>query len=115
MVVVRLLTLDEAAKAVRVPRGSLETAAREHGYLIKMGRTVRINPNDIPELIKLCRNKPKDQDSTAAKTAAATTSSATPGAGKLQQAQETAERLKRPSNDTSPRKTGQAGQQHQIK
>ena len=43
----RLLTIDEAAAEVSVPPGSLRTAAREHGPLVKMGHAVRIYPGDI--------------------------------------------------------------------
>ena len=55
----RLLTIDEAAAEVSVPPGSLRTAAREHGPLVKMGHTVRIYPGDIPELIDRCRDQPR--------------------------------------------------------
>ena len=43
----RLLTIDEAAEQLGVPRGSLRAAAEEHGYLVRMGRSVRIDPNDL--------------------------------------------------------------------
>ena len=43
----RLLTLNKAADALGVPVASLRGAAERHGYLIRMGRVVRINPNDL--------------------------------------------------------------------
>ena len=101
----RLLTIEEAATTLGVPVGSLLTAARRHGFLVKMGRALRIDPNDIPELIEQCRDKPKAPGYIAEKTAAVTTSSGTPDAGRSQRAQETAEKLKRFSPDISRRKT----------
>ena len=111
----RLLTIEEAATELGVPKGSLTTAARTHGLLVKIGRAMRLDPNDIPELIKLCQDKPKEPVSTNAATAAATTSSAIPEVEKSQQALEIAEKLKRHSPGTSPRNTDQVDPLHRIK
>ena len=110
----RLLKLKEAATELGVPPGSLRTAAQRHGLLVKMGRAIRIDPNDLPELIKSCQEPPKDQDSTAVATPACT-SSATPDARSVQLAHETAERLKRLSRSTSRKGTGRPAPLHRIK
>ena len=34
----RLLSIDEAADQLGVTRGNLETAAKRHGFIVKMGR-----------------------------------------------------------------------------
>ena len=111
----RLLTIPEAAEQLGVPKGSLKTAARKYGYIVYMGRTLRIDPKKLPELIEKCRNEPREQDSTAAKTVAATTSSAIPDAGSSRRALKTAERLKRYSRDISPKETDPPGRLHRIK
>ena len=43
----RLLTLDEAAETLGVPAASLRGAAERLGFLIRMGRAIRIHPNDL--------------------------------------------------------------------
>jgi len=62
MTLVRLLTFDEAADTIGVPKGSLRTAADKHGKTIHMGRTVRLHPDDLEELINLCHVGKKGQD-----------------------------------------------------
>ena len=109
----RLLTIDEAAAEVSVPPGSLRTAAREHGPLVKMGHAVRIYPGDISELIDRCRDQPRDRDCTVAPTAECT-SSAT-GASSTALALETASRLKQRSRDTSRKRGDLPDHQHRIK
>lgn len=94
----RLLTIDEAAEQLGVPPGSLRTAAQRHGLLVKMGRAVRIDPDDLPELIDRCRDRPRDQDSTAAPIAGTTSFEMETDSCAL--ARETAERLKRRSPAT---------------
>ncbi|MDE0335627.1 MAG: helix-turn-helix domain-containing protein [Defluviicoccus sp.] len=100
----RLLTIDEAAADLGVPRASLRTAAEEHGLLVRMGRVLRIDPDDIPELLKRCREKPKDPACTANETASGT--SATMAASSSQRALATAEKLKGLSRGTSRKRTG---------
>lgn len=100
----RLWKIEEAAEELGVKPGSLKTAAREHGLLVKMGRTVRIDPEKLEELIKKCREKPKNQGSGSS---AGTTTSAT-DKSPSQRAQKTAEKLKKLSPNTSSNGTGQA-------
>lgn len=111
----RLLTLDAAANELGVPKGSLRRVAEEHGFLVRMGRAVRIDPDTLGELVKRCRDKPRDHDSIGAATVAGSGSSATPGAGSVGRAQATAERLKRLSPGTSRNGTGQSAQVHPIR
>ena len=108
-----LLTLDQAAKQLGVPRGSLRTAAETHGYLVRMGRALRIDPETLSELIKLCRDQKQVPASTNSK--AESSSSGIPAAHNNQRALETAEKLKRFSRDTSQSATGQSAQVRQNK
>ena len=110
----RLLRIEEAAAELGVPQGSLEGAAKRHGLLVKMGRAVRIDPNDLPELIKRCQDQPKDRVSTAAVTPDSG-SFVTPDVGSAQRALETAERLKERSRSTSRKRTGQPAPLRRIK
>ncbi|MBY6056348.1 hypothetical protein [Leisingera daeponensis] len=50
-----LTTFEEAAQELGVPKGSLRTAATEHGYLVRMGRAVRIDRNDFEALVEKCK------------------------------------------------------------
>ena len=109
----KLLTIDEAAQALGVPAGSLRTAARTHGFLIRMGRAIRIDPSDLQELIRSCQDSRKDPDSTATSTRSGV--SATMGGNSSQRALETAAKLKLLSRDTSPRRTDRPGQVRQNK
>ena len=101
----RLLTLDEAATELGVPKASLRAAAEHHGLLVKFGKTVRFDPATIPEIIKLCRENPKVPASTCTRSASSFTSATAHDS--LERAQETAEKLKRPSLASSPKKAGQ--------
>ena len=101
----QLLTIKEAAAELGVPKGSLKTAAKEHGFIVRMGRAQRIDRNDLAELVKTCRNTPKVPVSTADRTAS--TTSATDRTAS-QRALETAERLKRLSPGTSRNGVGRA-------
>ena len=111
----RLLVLAEAAAEVGVPKGSLRTAAEQHGYLVRIGRALRIDPETLPELIKLCREQPQEHASTA-DVIPKSTSSATQDAGSTQRARETAEKLKQLSRGTSPKETAhRAARVHPIR
>ena len=103
----RLLTLDEAAERVGVPKRGLRIEAERRGLLVKIGRAVRIDPNDLEELVKKCRVKPQEQDCTAAPTSAALepTKSATADDASTR-ALATADRLRKLSRDTSRNETG---------
>lgn len=48
----RLLTINAAADQLGVPPGSLRTAAKKHGLLVRMGRTIRVDRDDYEELIQ---------------------------------------------------------------
>ena len=109
----RLLTIDEAAAALGVPKGSLTTAAKQHGFLVKMGRALRIDPDDLQELVRQCRTTPKDHGSIAVETAERTSSATETDSS--QRALETAAKLKRLSRGTSRRETDRPGQLRRIK
>ena len=109
----RLLSIAEAAEQLGIPPGSLRTAAREHRLLVKMGRAVRIDPDDLPELIDRCRDRPRDPDSTAAPTVATTSFETEIDSCAL--AHETAEKLKRHSRATSPKRGVSPARVHRIK
>ena len=96
-----LLKLDQAAAELGVPEGSLRRAAEQHGYIVRMGRAVRIDPNDLPELVKRCQDTPKAHASSTATAArpASTLSATDPDSSR--RALEIAEKLKRHSQDTS--------------
>jgi excisionase family DNA binding protein len=98
-----LLTIEEAAQQLGVPKGSLKTAAQEHGLLIRMGKALRIDPNSLKELIVKCREKPKEPASTGGKTKGFG-SSVIQAAPTVQRALETAALLKTRSQPTSPAK-----------
>ena len=100
----RLLTLDEAATELGVPRASLRSAAERHGFLVRMGRALRIDPETVPELIEKCRSKPRVPAGTGE--ARETTTSGTKAASSSQRAQATADRLIERSRATSRKRTG---------
>lgn len=89
-----LLTLDEAARQLGVPKGSLKSAAERHGLLVRMGRAVRIDPNTIEELFEKCRENPKVPASIGERTSRSG-SFVTPDAQTYQPALATAAMLKR--------------------
>ena len=113
MPVARLLTVDEAAAELGVPSSSLRNAARHHGLLVRIGRHVRVDPDDLPELIDRCRDQPRDRDSTAAPTAGTTLSGTEIDSCAL--AHETAEKLKRHSRGTSPKRASSPARVRRIK
>lgn len=54
-----LVTIEEAAERLGgIPLRSLHRAAVTHGYLVKIGRAVRIDADQLPELIDFCRQPP---------------------------------------------------------
>lgn len=108
----RLLTLDEAATELGVKKGSLRSVAQQYGFLVKMGRCIRIDADTLGELIEKCRDSAKDPASTDAATPAFTSSGTVPGS--TQRARETAERLKRLSPGTSRKGAARPGQLHRI-
>ena len=88
-----------------VPVASLRGAAERLGYLIRMGRAVRINPDDLEEIVNQCRDHPQEHASTAARTRES--SSSATAADTSAQANEIADKLIRRSPVTSRSVTGQ--------
>lgn len=101
-----LCGIDEAARECGVPAASLRSAAEKHGFLVRMGRAIRLERNRLPELIVKCRDQPKDHASTNSSTATNGISGiqATPTA---QRAAQAAQKLKKRSVPTSPQKGAQ--------
>ena len=93
------------AKELGVPVASLRGAAKRHGYLIRMGRAVRIDPNDLEEFVTRCRDHPQEHASVAAKIRASSSSATV--ADTSAQANEIADGLIRRSPVTSRSATGQ--------
>jgi hypothetical protein len=58
-----LCTIDEIAQEWNVPKASLRTAAEKHGFLVRIGRALRLERDRLPELLKKCRDQPKEQGS----------------------------------------------------
>ncbi len=65
-----LLTIEAAAAELGVPCKSLRTAAEAHGYLIRMGRAIRLDREQLPELLRKCQNAPKAPVSTGTRAGA---------------------------------------------
>ncbi len=42
---VKLLTIEQASKLLNVPKGSLRSAALGHGFLVRIGRAIRLDEN----------------------------------------------------------------------
>lgn len=59
-----LLTIAQAAKVLNVPKASLLTEAQRHGFLVRMGRAIRIERESLGELVKKCRDQRREQSST---------------------------------------------------
>lgn len=108
----RLLTIDEAANELGVPAGSLRRAAERHGFLVRMGRAIRIDADTLGELIEKCRENPQAHGCTSTLNGSSSTSAT--AADSSARAQETGERLKLLSPGTSRNETGRPGQLHRI-
>ena len=109
-----LCTVEDAATELGVTVSGLRSAAEEHGYLVRMGRAIRLERKSLPELIKKCRAKPKAPDSTNSHTASTGTSE-TPENLIAQQAAQAAAKLKKRSGPTSPQKGGKVLRLDQTK
>ncbi|WP_171172601.1 helix-turn-helix domain-containing protein [Ruegeria sp. HKCCA0370] len=55
---VKLLTIEQASEILNVPKASLRTAAEEHGYLVRIGRAVRIDQDQLRDLVEKCKIPP---------------------------------------------------------
>ncbi len=80
-----LLRIEEAAEQMGVPARAVRAAAEAHGLLVRIGRAVRIEADQIPELIQKCRSAPKAPVSTGT-TLKESGSSATPEDPRLRRA-----------------------------
>lgn len=100
-----LATLPEAARELGVPVGSLRREAERLGFLVRVGRSLRIARADYQGIITACRESARAPASSSGATAAGI--SATPAGCSLARAHETAERLKRLSRATSRSAGGQ--------
>lgn len=101
-----LTTVEDAAQILGVPTASLRTAAETHGFLVRMGRAIRIERDRLPELLKKCRDQPKEQGSTNSNTAR-TGTSGTQASPTVQRAAQAASKLKKPLARTSQPKAAQ--------
>ena len=107
-----LLTIEEAAKRLGVPRTALRAAADRHGFTVRVGRAIRVDANQLGDLIELCRDRAKERVSSTAQTEAST-SSAT-ASTECQQALASAAKLSKPLRCTSHNETGPPAQLHRI-
>lgn len=98
------ISITDAAKQLGAPKAVIARVAEDNGLLIMFGNRKRIDPNDLPEIMELCRSKPRALASTAARKPESG-SSATPDAGSARQALASAEKLKNLSRNTSPSET----------
>lgn len=55
----KLLTIEQAAKLLNVPKGSLRTAAEEHGFIVRIGRAIRLDESQLGDLVERCKEPPK--------------------------------------------------------
>lgn len=97
-----LLRIEEAAEKIGMPKQAVRNEAERHGLLIRMGRNLRLHPDDLEELVNLCRVVPKARASTGEREKTAPTSgrSATE-APAFRPAQTAAAKLKAHSRSTS--------------
>lgn len=54
----KLLTIEQASKLLNVPKGSLRAAAEEHGFLVRIGKAVRIDQDQLGDLVEKCKVPP---------------------------------------------------------
>ena len=98
-----LCAIKDAALALGVPKASLRTAAENHGFIVRMGRAVLLERDRLNELVKKCRDKPREPDSTSLPPAR-TGTSATPVTQTAARAANAARMLKKPSQPTLQQK-----------
>lgn len=55
----KLLTFEQAAAELNVPKEALRAAADQHNKTIRIGRALRLDTDDLRELVRLCQGKPK--------------------------------------------------------
>lgn len=103
----QLLRVQDAAKILDVEAAGLRRVAEAHGYLIRVGRAVRVRADELGEIVEKCRDQPKAHASTSAATRTDRPDglSSTPAAPKLQPALAASAKLKARSRPTSPTAT----------
>lgn len=99
-----LWTMKDAEAKTGIPATSFQRAADEHGMLIRMGRAVRFDPDDLKELLKKCQGQAKAPASTSEKTERGPSSTARSSAAR---ALLIADELKKRSRNTSASAGGQ--------
>lgn len=109
----RLLTLDEAAAELGVSKLGLRREAERHGFLVRMGRALRIDPATLPELVERCRDAPRAHACTSTARGGFTTSATMDDSS--EQALAIAEKLKRCSRGTLRASIGRAAKIHRNK
>lgn len=104
-----LLTIEEASERLRLPAQSLRSAAEAHGYLVRVGRSVRIVESELAEIVEKCRCQPKARASSSENEKAETPSGSSRirGSQSVARAQQIAEKLKTSSRNTSRGKPGE--------
>lgn len=102
-----LISMRDAARRLGVPEAGLRRAAEAHGYLIRVGRAVRLREDELGELVELCREGRKAPASTSGQgeTDRSDGSSSTRAGSSVQPALAAAEKLKRRSRPTSRKGT----------
>lgn len=109
----RLLTIKEAADRLGVPAKALRRVAEDHGFIIKMGRAIRLDPNQLQEIIEKCRDQARAPASSPNGTASGI--SETEAESSVARALETANGLSKRSPDTLQNATGQPARVIPIK
>jgi len=109
-----LATLLEAAEELGVPMKSLRKVAEDHGFLVRIGRAVKIQRADYEGIIRACRSEPKERAFISAGTMGFGSSAKT-DAQMSQQVRESVAQLKSRSRTISPQGTAQVAQLPQRK
>ena len=106
---IKLWTFDKLASHTGFPKEALREVAKANGLIIQCGRSQKIREDEIEELYERCRVGKKepassngsDQDENRSG------SSRTRAASSGQQARQAAQKLKKPSPNTSHQNSGQ--------
>ena len=101
-----LIAIEEAADELGVPVKALRAEAERHGFIVRIGRSIRLEQNRLGELIQKCRDQPKAHACTDTSTALRSTSQ-TPASVHSLRAANAAKMLKKPSRNTSRENTAE--------
>ena len=102
-----LLTFKAAAAELGVPVKSLRRVAEQHGFVVNIGESKRLDAAQLPELIRKCQSAPK-APAYIGTIAEGNGSFETVADQKYQQAQQTVLKLKENLRNTSRTGTSQA-------